>query len=162
MEIAMKEWKDIRGYEDNYQISNDGVVRNKQTDREIKQTLNKKGYATIGLSKNGVHKTHKIHRLVAEAFLLNPDCLSQVNHKDGNKTNNCVENLEWCSDEQNRKHALLNGLVPESAKAKRVLDRVNNIIYDSIRIAAKNSGCLAKCISESAKRKSNKTRWEFL
>ena len=158
-----KEWKDSYIYGDIYSVSNFGRVKNKFTNHIKVPNTSGKGYARVMLKKKGFKSVFaRVHRLVAEAFLENPDCLLQVNHKDGNKINNCVENLEWCSDEQNRKHALLNGLVPESAKAKRVLDRVNNITYDSIRIAAKNSGCFERCISKSAKRKSNKTRWEFL
>ena len=85
-----------------YEVSNDGKVRNKETGKIFKGTPDKDGYIHVtlrlGLDK---YKTPSIHRLVAEAFIPNPNNLPQVNHKDENKQNNCVENLEWCTNEYN-------------------------------------------------------------
>jgi hypothetical protein len=76
----------------------------------LKYGADNKGYFRTNLAKDGVNKTVKVHRVVAEAFIPNPDNLPQVNHKDGNKQNNCVENLEWCSASENQKHAFRLGL----------------------------------------------------
>jgi hypothetical protein len=124
----MKEiWKWIDGYKDMYQVSNLGRVRS--VDRYVycevspnklqhifgkvlKQGCNHKGYPIVYLSKDGKQKTITVHRLVAKTFIDNPLSLPQVNHKDGCKTNNCVENLEWCDNSYNQKHAWESGLQP--------------------------------------------------
>ena len=98
-------WKIIKGYE-NYMISSLGRIkiinyRNTGKERIMKPQLKKNGYLDIGLNKNGIQKRFLIHRLVAEAFIPNPDNLPQVNHKDENKLNNAVENLEWCDAKYN-------------------------------------------------------------
>ena len=77
---------------------------------ELKPCYNKQGYNMVNLFKDGKQKTKLVHRLVAEAFIPNPDNLPQVNHIDGNKDNNNVSNLEWCSALQNNTHAIKNGL----------------------------------------------------
>ena len=106
----MKEvWKDIQGYEGLYQISSLGNVKSlnyNRTGKEciLKYGINTNGYLIVVLSKNGKGKTFAIHRLVAQAFIENPENLPCVNHKDENKTNNCVNNLEWCSYEYNNNY----------------------------------------------------------
>lgn len=99
-------WKDVKEYEGLYQISDEGQVKslgNNKSRKEkiLKPTKNRDGYLQVPLCKNGKRKTIKIHRLVAEAFISNPDNLPEVNHKDENKINNCVENLEWCDRKYN-------------------------------------------------------------
>lgn len=99
------EWKDIRDYEGIYQVSDDGQVRriNNNSNRILK---NKDGvYLNVSLCKDGKKKSHNVHRLVADAFLLRPVGTSEVNHKDGNKHNNKVENLEWVTQKENLIHA---------------------------------------------------------
>lgn len=124
----MKEtWKWIDGYPNMYQVSNFGRVRSVDRDvycevspnklqhifgKILKQRLNKKGYPIVYLSKDGKQKTIAVHRLVAKAFIDNPLSLPQVNHKDGCKTNNNVDNLEWCDNSYNQKHAHEIGLYP--------------------------------------------------
>lgn len=103
-------WKDIKGYEGLYQVSNLGRVRS--FDRLVKRkdgrtfvhygkilspSSNGNGYQHLILTKDGKHKDVLVHRLVAEAFLPNPDNLPQVNHKDERPDNNCLDNLEWCA-----------------------------------------------------------------
>lgn len=112
----MEVWKDIEGYEDKYQISNLGRVKsladNKLIERELirKPRIGKNGYLYVNLFKGSKGKTKKIHRLVAETFIPNPDNLPQVNHIDGNKLNNSIDNLEWVTASENVKHALRIGL----------------------------------------------------
>lgn len=86
-----------------YMVSNKGRVFNEKRNRMLKPTKNKDGYCYVMLnsSKNGSVKKWLLHRLVAELFIPNPDNLPQINHKDEDKSNNCVENLEWCTAEYN-------------------------------------------------------------
>ena len=97
-------WKDIAYYEESYQISNYGRVRNKKTNKYKAQHDNGKGYLTVDLWKNNKGKKEYVHRLVALAFIPNPDKLPQVNHKDEDKQNNYVENLEWCTAKYNNNY----------------------------------------------------------
>lgn len=111
-------WKSVKGYEGIYEISDTGLVRNLRKDSKNRTYHGKilipgltgSGYPFVLLSVNGVTKNKMIHRLVADAFISNPDKLREVNHKDGNKTNNRVTNLEWCTRAENLKHAVNTGL----------------------------------------------------
>ena len=102
MSIIEERWKDIKDYEGLYQVSDLGRVKSLPRNGTIKKSrilskcYDKNGYQIVSLSKNGIHKTFKVHRLVAETFIPNIDNLSQINHKDENKQNNNVNNLEWC------------------------------------------------------------------
>lgn len=105
----MKEqWHNIPQYEGIYQVSNLGNVKNLKN--KILRPMNDGNYLNIDLYKNGKRKRYKIHRLVAETFIPNPENKSQVNHIDGNKLNNCIENLEWCTPKENTRHAFKTGL----------------------------------------------------
>ena len=90
-------WRDIEGYEGLYQISNKGNVKSlyNGSERILKPRDNGRGYYKIELYNDGVRKYFKLHRLVAQAFIPNPHNLPEINHRDENKKNNCVENLEW-------------------------------------------------------------------
>lgn len=108
-------WKDIKGFEGAYQISNKGRVRSiprkgtrKNEIRSISYTLD--GYAKVRMIYKGKDKTARVHRLVAEAFIPNIDGKETVNHIDGNKKNNCVDNLEWADRHEQMKHAYQNNL----------------------------------------------------
>lgn len=94
-------WKYIDGYEGLYQISDTGEVMNVRTGKILKATPAGAGYLFVNLSKNGDRKNYYIHRLVASAFIPNPLNLPEVNHKDEDKTNNNVENLEFCDHKYN-------------------------------------------------------------
>ena len=96
-------WKDKKDYEEHYQVSNCGRVKSIKFGKEriLKPVPNSFGYLFVNLCKDGKVKAFTVHRLVAEAFLDNPNNLSQVNHKDENKLNNSVENLEWCDAKYN-------------------------------------------------------------
>ena len=119
-------WKDIDGF--NYQVSNLGRIKNKKTCIIRTGMLNSKnGYAKISMRRTSDGKNYSmfIHRLVAEAFIPNPDNLPQVNHKDGNKLNNTVDNLEWCSCFDNIMHAMDNNL---SGFREKLLKRISKLV----------------------------------
>ena len=107
-------WKDIEGYEGLYQVSNMGRIKSFQYDKIkgkiLKPSLCAFDYLKINLRLNNTPKTEKLHRLVAKAFIPNPENKPQINHKDGNKQNNRVDNLEWCTDRENKQHAVRMGL----------------------------------------------------
>ena len=115
----MKTWKDVKGFEGFYQISDYGDVKSldrfdgirKINGRNIKPSLKQNGYMQIGLRKEGKRKWFSIHRLVAIHFLDNPENKPQVNHIDCNKQNNNVKNLEWVTAQDNYRHAQVNGLM---------------------------------------------------
>ena len=105
----MKEvWKDIQGYEGKYQVSNLGNVKSVNYNRTKKEHLlglySRRGYLCVVLSKNCICKKFSVHRLVAQAFIENPENLPQVNHIDENKLNNRVDNLEFCDSKYNNSY----------------------------------------------------------
>ena len=99
-------WKDIQGYEGLYRVSNLGRVKSfhKAKEHILSPGKDKDGYFQVQLYKNGINKMRKVHRLVAQAFISNPNNLPQINHKDENKQNNNVDNLEWCTNEYNHNY----------------------------------------------------------
>ena len=108
----METWRDILGYEGQYMVSDQGRIKSlerkvkyshgeRTIPEQIKKTDNLRGYQKVLLWNGGVSKHYQVHRLVAQAFIPNPDNLPQVNHKDENPSNNTVENLEWCSAKYN-------------------------------------------------------------
>ena len=129
----MEIWKNIEGYENKYLISNLGRVKslydNKGRERELIRIprIAKNGYYYVNLYKNGKSKTKKIHRLVAEHFINNINNYPCVNHIDGNKLNNKVENLEWCTYSENTRKAIELGLINTNIFFKEGKD---NIMYN--------------------------------
>jgi len=108
-------WIDIKDYEGRYQASNLGMIKTfvqafKTNKGVLRYGIDTNGYPIVKLYSNGKGRTSKVHRLIAETFIDNPNNLPQVNHKDGNKLNNAVENLEWCDQSHNIKHAYRTGL----------------------------------------------------
>ena len=104
--IDAEEWKPIVNYEGLYEVSNKGQIRNAKGKINKSQIKNDKhtNYREISLWKNGTHKRFLVHRLVAEAFIPNPNNYPIINHKDQNGTNNCVNNLEWCDYSYNTRY----------------------------------------------------------
>lgn len=109
--------KEILGYEGFYSVNESGdifglpisIIRKNgrkyiSKRRGISPSINSTGYYVVSLRKNGVQKTEKVHRLVAKTFLVNTQNKTDVNHIDGNKLNNCIENLEWCTKSENHIH----------------------------------------------------------
>lgn len=111
-------FKPIKNYED-YLVNENGDVFSKKNNKLLKPRESKNGYLKITLYKNGKCKTFSIHRLVALAHLNNPNNYPVINHKDGNKLNNNISNLEWCTVSQNIKHAFDNGLCETCRAASR-------------------------------------------
>ena len=102
----IEEWRDIKGYEGKYQVSNLGRVKSLNYNHTKKEKIlsdypNTYGYLYVNLYKNGKGKPFYIHKLVAQAFIDNPNNYREINHKDENKQNNRVENLEWCNRKYN-------------------------------------------------------------
>ena len=103
----MEIWEDIEGYEGIYQVSSLGKVKSlnfNHTKKEkiLKPFFNRDGYLSVNLYKEGKRKQYLVHRLVAKVFIPNPENKLEVNHKDEDKTNNKVENLEWVTSKENR------------------------------------------------------------
>ena len=117
-DIIKEEWKDVEGYEGFYQISNLGRIKSlggwcgtaKRKERIRSTSLTHDGYEKVRLNYQGKDKTKRIHRLVAEAFIPNPENKDTVNHIDGNKRNNSVSNLEWVDRSEQMIHAYKMGL----------------------------------------------------
>lgn len=114
----MEQWKDIENYEGLYQVSDEGRVRNisKNPYKLMKPHYNQRGYLLVALSKNGLPLHKLVHRLVAEAFIPNPNNLPQVNHKDEKKDNNQVLNLEWCDNKYNSRYGTRGGRIGEKLR----------------------------------------------
>ena len=134
-----EEWRPVKGYEGLYEVSNMGRVKSLHASQSIimKQATKNDGYVQVNLSKDGVPSKKYVHRLVATAFVRNPNNYEFVNHKDGNKKNNTVDNLEWCTSSYNMRHAYRNGLTNGDVQKKSVIlyKRCNE--YKSITEAAK-------------------------
>lgn len=189
----MEQWKDIKGYEEKYQISNLGRVKSlkrtqsnnggkQQVNEKIKSTrIKNSGYEITDLYKDRKQKTFMIHRLVAQAFIPNPNNKEQVNYIDGNKSNNCVDNLEWTIQSENIIHSYKsiredkrnNNAINTMTKAtsKKVTCLNSGIIYNSASEAAREVGVSASLLMRCCRgeRKSagkdsnnNKLSWQYV
>ena len=171
-------WKDIKGYEGLYQISNLGNIKSTHSRFGMrKQPKNarigiNKGYKRYGLSKDGKEIKFYVHRLVAEAFIPNPNGYPCINHKDENKFNNNVENLEWCTYSYNNNYGTRNKVVGEKLKngkcCKKIIqyDLNNNFIkkWNSIAMAHRElkieSSCICLCC-KNKQRTAGGYKWKY-
>lgn len=166
--MAIESWKDIDGYEGLYQISNLGMVRSfsKGDSVKYKKPQNRSdGYYQVRLYQNWKGQNKKIHRLVALAFIENPNGYKCVNHIDGDKQNNSVENLEWCDHSYNNLHACQTGLRKkylggDNWEAKQVVQKnlEGEVVktWGSIREAARalkiSESSISSCINGRSKK----------
>ena len=154
----MKEiWRDIEGYKGKYQVSNTGKVKSlermkwngkgyqKIPEKILEGVDDGHGYLHVNLCKDGKETSCKVHRLIAQAFLPNPNNLPEVNDKDEDKTNNCVENLEWCSRQYNIDYSL--------SKAVIGIDKVSGLIleFPSTMEASRQTGIDHRRINDCLK-----------
>lgn len=131
-------WAWISGYEGLYQISNFGRVksfpkRNFHGTIILKPKINRQGYLRVGLHKNGKVKHFPIHRLVAQAFIPNPDNLPEPNHEDGCKFNNHVSNLKWSTKSENMQHAARIGIITGLHGEKNPMAKLTDAQCEEIR-----------------------------
>jgi len=144
-------WKEMPNFNGIYMASNTGIVKSLdhfcksknggkriQIGRVLKTTISKKGYFQISLSLNGTRLHTGVHRLVALAFIPNTLNLPQVNHKDGNKLNNNIENLEWCTNKENCIHAVKNNLHNPNYGEKHHMSKLKNSDISNIIDRIKN------------------------
>lgn len=158
----METWKDINGFEGLYQVSNLGDIKRLKTKKiggkggyERKQHIlskcNTKGYLKVDLWKQNKKYCFLVHRLIATAFIPNPNNFPQINHKDEIKDNNSIDNLEWCTDKYNRNYGTAQQRIAES-NSKPVTQLTLNgefvRTYDSRVHAEKETGISSSQISE--------------
>lgn len=161
----MEKWKDIKGYEGLYIISDKGRIA-----KLLNPKINKDGYHEQGLIKNKIKKGKRIHRLVAEAFIDNPDNLPEVNHIDENKSNNNVDNLEWCTHKYNVNHGTRIERMKMTQRnrkdcSKPVMCIETGVIYPSINEANRKTGADRNTIADVCKGKLKTAggyHWKFL
>lgn len=184
----MQKWKKIDRFDGKYSISDSGEVRNDSTGKMLKQSIHVNGYCVVGIYNKEKKQTshYRVHRLVAEAFIPNPDNKEIVNHIDGNKHNNSVENLEWNTSSENVNHAFKTGLsittknqrdsARKNIEKNRLLSNCNRkeiysinsegikIIYKSVVDASKivgvGSAAIVNCLKGKTKTAA-KMKWGY-
>lgn len=156
----LEEWRQIRGFPD-YLVSNYGRVKSLSRNYKygshediILKTNDRRGYRGVTLFRDGARYYKSVHRLVAEAFIPNPDKLPLVNHKDENKSNNRVDNLEWCTRLYNANYGSSRQKISDRVSSKvgqYTKDGVLVAVWDSMTLASKNVGACLSEISKSCK-----------
>ena len=151
-EEGIEVWLPVKDF-DNYEVSSKGRVRNSKTGRILKTQINDRGYEHLSLRKDKKQVEQRVHRLVAETFYYGDHDDLDVNHIDGNKRNNFIGNLEFCTRQENIRHAFDNGLKkPSRMKSIKVIE--TGEIFDSIRECGRALGCnqsdICKCLNGKA------------
>ena len=131
--------KDVQNYEGLYAVTSCGKVYSYKRKKFLKPFKRKGGYLSVGLYKNGKTNYYLVHRLVAMAYIPNPDNLPQINHKDENKENNALQNLEWCDQSYNINYGSRNKRIAKSL-SKPVFCEELNRTFDGARAAARELG----------------------
>ena len=122
-------WKPVPGFEGLYEVSPCGAIRNAKTLRWLSPSVKDDGYTSVKLYRNNHGHQKSVHRVVAEAFIPNPEHKPQVNHKDLNKRNNDVSNLEWVTQEENQSHAIRNGMNKTRISKLKMNDKYHSRYY---------------------------------
>ena len=158
-------FKDVKGYESIYKINEDGVIKstprngNGYKEKIIKHSLDSYGYEIVHLRNGNKNSTKKVHRLLAEAFIPNPDNKPTVDHIDGNKTNNRLSNLRWATQSEQQLNAIRNGNRQDCSNRVKVaqLDKDGNMlnVYDSLKEVERQTGIkwqgVSHCINGTRK-----------
>ena len=143
------EWREVKEYS-NYEVNQLGEIRHKKRQKILKPRDNNGGYQYVNFKINGKNTNFAVHRIVANAFIPNPNGYTEVNHKDYNKKNNCVDNLEWVSSSQNKQHSYLkqeNKKTRGKAVNQYTKEGIFLKTFDSVSDAAKELGCCVAAIS---------------
>lgn len=151
----------------NYYVNTDGLIYDNLNNKIVVQKLSRKGYLRASIKINGKWVTYISHRLIAETFIPNPENKPQVNHINGIKTDNRVENLEWTTCLENIRHAIETGLFDNrnahKSLRKKIVDTKTNVIYNSITEASKAVGLKMSTLSAMLTNQNpNKTSLKFL
>jgi len=136
----------LKDFEHDYAISKDGKILSLLTDQYVKTSVDSNGYLKVTLWKDGHSCTRRVHKLVAEMFIPNPDNLPVINHIDGNKQNPNYTNLEWCTQQENVQHAHQTGLQTKTSDIEVV--RGDGRVYRSLTEAAQDNGVTKSAISK--------------
>lgn len=168
--IIPNDYVPINGFNNKYYINKNGSIFSTNTNKLMQSCLTQvNGYPMVCLYKNGSHRNYLVHRLVAETFIPNPNNYKEVNHKDFDRLNCSVENLEWCSRKYNLEYSINAGRIKNGFVKKKIkqLDNDGKLIkiWDSCQDASRTLHCDKSDISKCCKGKKNSCkgfRWEYV
>ena len=161
------EWRTVKEY-DHYEVNQYGDIRHKKRQYILKPRQNKGGYLYVNFKINGRNTNFAVHRIVANAFIPNPKGYTEVNHKDYDRTNNCVSNLEWVTSSENKQHAYkLQDNKNSRGKQVEQYTKDGKYIktYESLSMAAKDFNCSVCAISNCCLGRSKSSQgflWKFV